>query len=191
MTGSTPFENASEREHLKADEIVAAFNQLASDELLKLTAIEVTLLSGTGLAKGDLLNEAVCRALSGQRKCPRKVSFMAFIVETMKSIASHAREKHSMTDVTDAPSEAANIDGTYLSSIPSPEETLISKSIIEEIYDLFKDDEEATLVIIGWADGLRGKALREETGLNQAKLDYAKKRIRTRMNERHPNGIIR
>ncbi len=59
---------------------------------------------------------------------------------------------------------------------------------MQAIHDNFEDDPEAQLVLMGWAEGLRGAPLREATGLDQARLDYAAKRIRTRMRKLYPQG---
>ena len=66
---------------------------LSPENRLKLYEIERIALRGTDLSPGDLLHEALCAAIMGDRKCPRDVPFMAFIVQTMRSIASHHREK--------------------------------------------------------------------------------------------------
>jgi len=92
MAEATTIRDAPAREHLRADEIGPAFDGLSRDDKLKLYAIETILRGGTGFGKGDLLREAICRALEGDRKCPRDVSFMAFVVMTMKGIAWHARK---------------------------------------------------------------------------------------------------
>mgnify|MGYP002075035385 CR=1 FL=1 len=194
MAEAAAIQDAPEREHLGTDEIGRAFDALSPDDKLKLAAIEVVLLSGTGLGKGDLVHEAVCRAMTGRRKCPRNVPFMAFLVETMKSIASHARdERHRAVAAADPPQPAntAGSDTADAVLAPSPEEELIAKQdadAVQKIYGHFEDDEEAGLVLLGWAEGLRGKALREATGLDQAGLDYAIKRIRTRMRKLYPKG---
>jgi hypothetical protein len=75
----------------------------------------------------------------------------------------------------------------------SPEEALIENqdaAAVQAIYDHFDDDPDAQLVLMGWADGLRGGALREATDLDQAALDYAAKRIRSRMRALYPEGWI-
>lgn len=180
--------NEPEREHLGTDEIGAAFDGLSRDDKLKLHAIEAHLLGGTGLGSGELLRDAVYRALEGERKCPRDVPFMAFLVMTMKSIAWHARRRSHRTVVMADPPETPDASEDDSSLSPSPEDELISSSVLQEIHAHFQDDEEAVLVLMGWSDGLRGKDLREATGLDQRSLDYAIKRIRTRMRRLYPNG---
>lgn len=188
MPEASAIRNPPEGEHLGTDEIGPAFDGLSRDDKLKLHAIEAHLLDGTGLGRGDLLREAVYRTLEGERKCPRDVPFMAFLVMTMKSIASHARKKSSRTVVMADPPEPPPAGEAESASSPSPEDELISSSVIGEIHAHFEDDEEAVLVLMGWSDGLRGKELREATGLDQAGLDYAIKRIRTRMRKLYPDG---
>jgi DNA-directed RNA polymerase specialized sigma24 family protein len=194
MAEATAIRDAPEREHLETDEVGAAFDGLSPDDKLKVGAIEADQLGGTGFCKGDLVHEAVCRALTGRRKCPRDVAFMAFLVETMKSIASHAREKHRRVVIAADPPETANAALSGAAdpvSAPSPEDDLVARqeaAAVQKIYGHFEDDDEAALVLMGWADGLRGKALREATGLDQTGLDYAIKRIRSRMRKLYPNG---
>ena len=187
MAEATAIRAAPECECLQADEIGPAFDGLSRDDKLKLGVIEARLLSGTGLGKGDLVHEAVCLALTGLRNCPRHVPFMAFLVMTMKSIASHAREKHRREVVSDDPPAAASADSDAAVA-PSPEDMLDAASVLGEIYAHFENDEEATLVLMGWAEGLRGKALREQTGLDQAALDYAAKRIRAGARKLYSDG---
>lgn len=65
---------------------------------------------------------------------------------------------------------------------------LHSRETVEAIFNIFDGDEKAQLVVMAWADGCRGAALREATGLDQAAVDYAAKRIRKKMKALYPNG---
>jgi hypothetical protein len=117
---------------------------------------------------------------------------MAFLVMTMKSIASHDRKQRWKTlQVVPRHGEASVAPSDCPTDQLTPEEHLIeqeSVDTVKAIHSLFEDDAEAQLVIMGWAAGLRGRELRVETGLDQAGLDYAGKRIRARMKKRYPNG---
>ena len=79
---------------LDSEEVVAALGSLTAQDKLKLHNIEKVYLRGTDLSPKDLLHEALCAVIMGDRKCPRAVSPMAFIVQTMRSIASHKRARH-------------------------------------------------------------------------------------------------
>jgi hypothetical protein len=188
MPEATAIRGAPKREYLRADEIGPAFDGLSREDKLKLYAVEAILRRGTGLGKGELLREAICRALDGERNCPRDLPFMAFLVMTLKSIASHARERQSrIVTCADSP-EPTQTNGPGAARAPTPEDALVATSAIRDIHAHFENDDEARLVLMGWADGLRGKALREATGLDQAGLDYAIKRIRTGARKLYPDG---
>lgn len=178
---------------LGADELNGAFEALSPDDKLKLAAIEAIRRRGTGFAAGELIHEAVCRMLTGERNCPRSVPFMAFMVQTMRSLASHDREKRRRSTTIDETTQPAVTiaDGVGAASAPSPEDNLMNKqeaTAVQAIHGYFDDDEEAQLVLIGWQDDLAGAELREATGLNQSQIDYAKRRIRVRMNRAYPHG---
>jgi len=183
-------------DYLDADEISAGFEALSADDKLKLGAIETTRRSGTEFGPSELIQEALCRALLGKRKCPRDVTFMAFLVETMRSIASHAREERKRVSSLQEETMSAQIStasgnpGSHQET-SNPEEHMIARQDsehVQAIFDHFEDDQEALLVLMGWAEGLRGRALREATDLDQSALDYAGKRIRTRMRKLYPDG---
>jgi hypothetical protein len=68
------------------------------------------------------------------------------------------------------------------------EEDSARSEMVKDIFALFKDDQEAGLVLLGWSDGLRGEKLREFVGVDQPALDYAAKRIRRRLSKLYPKG---
>ncbi|MDP3328959.1 sigma-70 family RNA polymerase sigma factor [Parvibaculum sp.] len=187
MAEVTAIRNAPARECLRADEIGPAFDGLSHDDKLKLYAIEAIRRRGTAFEKGELLREALCRALDGERKCPRDVLFMAFLAMTMKSIASHAREQTKRVVFVADPPEPGSADATE-STVPSPEDEGVAASMLRDIRAYLENDEEAMLVLMGWDEGLRGQALREATGLDQVGLDYAAKRIRAVARKLYPDG---
>jgi DNA-directed RNA polymerase specialized sigma24 family protein len=187
MAEATAIWDAPARDCLPADEIGPAFDGLSRDDKLKLYAIEAIRRRGTAFEKSELLREALCRALDGERKCPRDVPIMAFLAMTMKSIASHAREQGKRMVVVANPPEPGSTDATE-STAPSPEDEVVAASMLRDIHAHLENDEEAMLVLMGWDEGLRGKALREATGLDQAGLDYAAKRIRAVARNLYPDG---
>lgn len=189
VTQQAPAERGA---HLSHDEVLAAVDALSPEERLKLYAIGCKLRAGTRFASRDLVHEALCRAITGDRHCPKNVPFMAFVVMTMRSIASHDREQRwRIQQLAPTHGEASVAPSDIPANELTPEEHLIEQQSVDttkQILAQFEDDEEAQLVIMGWADGLRGRELREATGLNQAALDYAIKRVRLRMNKKYPNG---
>jgi len=191
-------QKVSEGDTLTADELAEAINALSEDDLLKLGAIETIKRSGTGFDQGELFHETVCRSLMGDRNCPRDVPIMAFFVQTMRSIASHDRKQRSrlqpMKDEGLPENSTAEDQVGENATQLNPEDALIQQQEVADInaiHDLFDGDAEAQMVLLGWQDDLRGAALREATGLDQAQLDYAIKRIRIKMRNAYPNGWIR
>jgi DNA-directed RNA polymerase specialized sigma24 family protein len=177
--------------HLCADEVLAAFDSLSHDDKLKLGAVEGIKRRGTGFGRGQLLHEAFCQVILGKRKCPRDVSLMAFLVQTMRSLASHDRERRRKIGSP----RAAPREGPAMSAATPPNQTaaaaaadLDSRETVEAIFNIFDGDEKARLVVMAWADGCRGADLREATGLDQGAIDYAAKRIRKKMKALYPHG---
>lgn len=192
MNSTTVVRDAPQKqdESLGVDEISAALDALSPDEKLKLAKVESIRRSGTEFGPGELIHETVCRALTGDRKCPRETPFIAFLAMTMRSIADHARrDRLRMAASPQATAGERNPDGH--AEPPTPEDSLLEKESaarVQLIHEHFEDDSEAQLVLMGWADGLRGKELREATALDQAALDYASKRIRMKMRKLYPDG---
>lgn len=180
--------------YLSGAEIGAALEALSEADKLKLSAIDDVMRGGTGFGKNDLIQEAACRALDGRRRCPRDVAFMAFLIETMRSVASHEREKRSRMVYLAEVGETVERGGAHpAAAAQGPEADLIEKQtadIIQAIHAALGDDPEAQLVLMGWAEELRGGALRDATGLDQGQIDYAKRRIRTKVKKMYLEGAI-
>lgn len=176
------------RDRLSIDEIQTVLSHLTADEMLKLSLIERRLVGGTSFSKGDLVHEAICKGLLGHRKWPRDVPTMAWIVQTMKSLASHARSAEQSAQQAEP-----DVALALAAPAPTPEEAAArteAGAAIAAITAALADDEEAQLVLLGWADGLRGKPLRELVGCDQAKLDYAIKRVRQKAMFLYPDGWL-
>lgn len=195
----TEQEGAAAAEHLTAEEVLAAFEALSSDDKMKLIAIERKFLGGTGRQDGELYRDALCRALLDERHCPRDVPVIAFLIETMRSIASHDREQQARLtslDPEDVPAtDAPQLSSSLASDQLNPEAQLLAKEkeaaaadTVAKIQGLFEGDEQCQMVILGWSEGLRGRELREIVGVDQPGLDYLIKKIRRKMNKLYPNG---
>lgn len=145
--------------------------------------------------KKRMLEKKITRA---RAKCPKNVPLMAFLVQTMRSISSHARDKYKAQ--RDREHADTGIDPVLLaeekSRAPlSPEDQAMRDDeddartkMVEEIFECFKDDPEAELLLLGWSDGLRGEKLREFVGVDQPALDYVAKRIRRQVKQIYPKG---
>ena len=192
QTGQIGSEPATSDGFLDSEDISEAFDSLSTENRLKLHEIERVARRGTDLSQGDLLHEALSAAIMGDRRCPRNVPFMAFIVQTMRSIASHHREERLREPAYGGASqESQGARAVFSGAVPDPEQILIereSENTVAAIHDCFDGDEQAQMVVLGWSEGYRGKELRDFVGVDQAALDYATKRIRRAMTKRYPNG---
>ncbi len=148
----------------------------------------------------ELVQEALCRAIAGTRKCPKKVSVVRFVAEAIRSIAhdelqkiEHKRDEVSVHDETIENPEAI----TPQEPGPTAEERMISNERAEEqakqtearLLELFGNDEQAQLIVMGDLDGAKATELREITGLDQTAFNSKRRFIRRRLNKAIENGL--
>ncbi|WP_296710976.1 hypothetical protein [Rhodoblastus sp.] len=201
--GSTSDADAVEQpddavEYLDVQEALAMIHALSADEKAKLIAMDKGQIGGTGRQAGELFREALCRTILGKRRCPRDVPFIAFLIQTMRSIASHDREyqkRHVAFDDDRANPEPVVLGtGALASSSLNPEQLLLdaeepeAKTALETINSHFDGDEDCQMMIMGLAEGLRGRDLREFVGADQSRIDYLYKKIRRKMLKLYPYG---
>ncbi len=172
--------------------MVERLNSLTADELQRLWLIERRRIDGTDFSPRMLFQEAVCQAILGERRCPRKVSFVAFLAQSMRSVASHRRERLSRQVAANddaVPGRQAVV--SLAADQVDPEQTLIeteADDIVKVMTDLLEGDDEAQLTIMAIADGKKGKELRDELGIDQARFDYIMKRIKRAAAKKYPKG---
>jgi DNA-directed RNA polymerase specialized sigma24 family protein len=180
-------------EHLAPEEVLQALDSMSADDKLKLNRIEERRRAGTDFGKGGLYHEALCLTLLGKRKCPVGVSLVAFLIQTMRSLASHSRAKLKRAQATAKSVRADDIrDLQVLTDQHNPEAALIEKEdtgMVAAIYDCLDGDDEAQYVIVAIVEGKKGKELRDAVGIDQAGYDYAMKRIKKAVKKRFPEGL--
>jgi hypothetical protein len=119
---------------------------VSPQDKLQLEAIEKVYLGGTGLAPNQLLHEAMCSAIMGDRKCPRPVPFMAFVIQSMRSIASHEREKRARETADGSVEDPDHGSASVMFASPpsTPEESLLEREavdVIKHFQNCFEGDE--------------------------------------------------
>jgi DNA-directed RNA polymerase specialized sigma24 family protein len=81
-----------------ADRILAAIKALSKEDLYRLTLAARAGLLGTEFRDSDeIFHEAIVRAMSGTRRWPREVPFVAFLIITMRSIVDASRNSPEQT----------------------------------------------------------------------------------------------
>ena len=138
-----------------------------------------------GLDERDLLHEVVVKLLDGTRVWPRGVAALTVIGTAMQSVASNARTRNQkgpidqfsqvdtvgQNDYGDEPPHETAVDER------APEAAVIARDELESIYDAVKDDEMLGLVVMAWADGVRGAEAAAELGMDMKTYDAARKRL--------------
>ena len=181
-----------ESRHLSPEEVLERLEFLSAGEKRRLRLIERRWLSGTDFQERLLYQEAVCQAILGQRLCPRETSFVAFLAQSMRSIASHRRKQLArQVPTTKVDGSGHHVDLPLAADQLDPEESLIEREaadVVVEIYKLLEGDDEAQLSILEIVGGKKGKELRDALGIDQARFDYIMKRIRRAVAKKYPKG---
>lgn len=125
----------------------------------------------------------------GRRWKKNTVSIVQHLLGAMRSIASHWKAAYDEDEAyLDSEVAVETEGGEVLSPVentssgaPSPERVLIAKEILNSVYRMFHDDDDAALVIEGIKEGWSGPEIVEQLGLSQKRYEAAIKRIRYRV----------
>jgi hypothetical protein len=180
----------SDKSHLAPEEVLEKLDALSADEKLRLRLIERRRRDGTDFQENELYCEAVSQAIVGVRRCPQHTPFVAFLAQTMRSIASHKREALAKTESLTAEEDDGS-EQQLRSDELDPEAMLIkseSGDVVTAILECFEGDDQAQNAIIAISGPNTGKALRDEIGVDQAGYDYIMKRIRRTLAKKLPKG---
>lgn len=116
----------------------------------------------------DLYQEALVKALSGERRCPVGTNPVVFLSNAMRSIAFNWRPSHQLESLESAGDLATD----------EHVESVLAALLESALRHAFADDRIARAVLDGILEGLRGQALCDETGLDRTQLATARRRIR-------------
>lgn len=175
-------------------EIQAALEEFGSDDLGRLERAARQLSVGTGMGPDDLLQEAIRRALEGERTCPCEVEISVFLYNVMKSIASASRKQISRRPRHESLDEDENAEpaSRVASRERSVEELLVARADYSEhlkaLQALFDDDEQALLVVMGDLDGESATVLKDMGAMDDKVLATVRRRIRRKIEKAFPEG---
>lgn len=167
---------------LSPDELKAALDALTPMDIARLNQAAEFFCAINGFDQAnDLLQEALTRALAGQRKCRRDLAFVPFLYGSMRSIANAAAKasRRSRIDPFATPEdgeEEEELDANAVELV-DPERLAAARDALEKLNELFKDDEEILIVIEAMASGLKGEELRQSLGLSKTDHDTIRKRM--------------
>jgi len=129
---------------LSRAEVVAEIEALGDGEKTALAKIARLYANKTPYDHADLLQEALCRVLSGERKWPKGVSPLLFLGGVIRSVAWQWRRREQW-------SGAAND-----TAVGPPQEWTL---FLDEVIAFFDDDATAKAVLLAMMAGNKGEEL--------------------------------
>jgi len=133
----------------------------------------------------DLVGETLRRVLDGCRKRPKDVPLMAFLLQTMRSIAWEYG-KRNRREIPDSRIGNTNDDDdeesdSFLDAQPAdggdPADAVALLRFAEDVERLFGDDDDVMAVIIGRVEGLSSAETRERFDMTPQAFAAAQKRL--------------
>jgi DNA-directed RNA polymerase specialized sigma24 family protein len=146
-------------------------------------------LVGSQEADG-LRQEALYKALSGERQCRRDGDVVTFLARSMRSItwsgkkAAKRRPTVSLEDVGGAIVDDAADDDPHEQLVQAQE----CQRIREEVLALFDDDPDTRLLVEGIMLGMEGQELCELVSIDTGELATKRRLIRRRIERGFPQG---
>jgi len=190
-------------ERLSAEDVDQEIRALlgSAANFARLKSIASTLAAGvTGLSGDDLLNEAVVRFYEGRRKWPRGVHPLVVFKSAMHSLASDMRKRVALSPVDEnvalvtAGGEEASADSrpqVHAAVTLTPEDELSGKKQLAAVYAVVAGDEDLELLVMVWADGLRGEEAANELDWDKKKYEAARKRLTRRLGALDPDRRLK
>ena len=178
-----------ERDIASPAEVESALANLSPADMLRLKRIAQ--LRSVGLAEAewkDLLQESFSRALSGMRRWPRHVPFVAFLAQTIRSIANeHWRRARAAAVTLESDLRPAGdyADGSAIDALTvnplDPEREVAARLTLERVERLFENDLPALAIIRALGEGLSPEEIQRQTGMTQTEYSTAQRRIRRKV----------
>lgn len=177
MTSLAP----QQRDVATPHQVASAFSMLSPGDQQSLRQIaKLRALGLRAMSWEDLLHEALYRALAGARLWPLSVSFVAFLAQTMRSIASEERAR-TASELVEQPAGEADDEGPSqveaVAGQQTPETELAARQAIRQVEALFAADPQALHVIHGLAEGLTPAETQARSGMTPVEYASAQKRI--------------
>ena len=158
----------------------------------------------SGMSERDVLNQVIVKALSLERRWPKDVKTIVFLIETGKSIISNEEEKYSKFIATPAIDELSNVNegsskptSTTTQLSHEPAETHIEQSQSDniiaiwicKIQQLFENDPEANCFINQKLNGQKKSRILILCGFTDQVYRNVEKKIKDKVRKRFPNGF--
>lgn len=147
---------------------------------------------GSGLVDrcgDDLLHDAYLSLQSGERSWSRGMPAVVALFGAIKSMASNARKRQrkGAVDHTQGVSTiSADVDEgetppAMASDAEDPLRLLEGARLVDALAETVKDDDDLSLLLIAWGEGLRGEEAAAELGWDMRKYEAARKKLTRRI----------
>jgi DNA-directed RNA polymerase specialized sigma24 family protein len=165
-------------------EIKSLIQGLTLADILRLGQIAKKYARRCLMDADELLNAAIVVIASGTRKFPRNVPLLAVMAETMKSIAYNEKRKanRKFSPIDDDPILNIVDENIHI------ENEISDNQELNDIYKLFENDGDVTLLLMAKYDGLNPDEICEMENWDRKKYNSVLKRLRRGLNQRFPNG---
>ena len=183
-------ETPSSEGRLSKEEVETILRELSPADWKRAELIATLFCGGLiGWTSDDLIQETLCSLLAGTRVWRTGVPPLVVLKNVMRSIASNARKSNEVSPID----QNVTVDGfevnegdetlvAYGKVVTTPEDELSGKQQIAALYSVVDRDEELKLLVMAWADGLRGAEARDALAWDGKKYDAARKRLQRRLN---------
>lgn len=167
---------------IKIETILSSFKP--ADWARAKTIAEMLCGGVTGWQADDLLQEAMALLLGGNRIWQPHLNPLVVLKTAMHSIAFNARRHNKRSPVDENvvldPFEAEEDESTPAAHgkvTVTPQDVLLGKEQMAQLNEAIKGDEDLELLVMSWADGIRGAEAREALGWDAKKYDAARQRL--------------
>ena len=186
-------------------QIIAAMESITDENSERLEQVAINRITrigrkaANGRSHKDLIQEAMERTLAGRRVWyPAQVEFVQHLLGVIRSIASewagHRKRNSGSPEYAAVESQITKEDdeGNPLSpfaaladSQPTVEEAMIDaeteaerEALVKAIEEHFADDENASLVLMAWQEGMEGPAIQKDFGFSETTYRSTVRRIK-------------
>ena len=184
---------------LSTGELRTAFESFSKVEILRLKKAARFFGFRCRTDGDELLDEAFERALSGRRKCKRELDPVVFLVGVIRSVTSEINKSRERDPLYMAMTESSSLTQDLLAGIPSdegsPAEALVVKEnqdhaerTVARVEEVFADDDEAQLILMGTMDELTAEEIREIGGMDMTTYASARRRMKRKLSKEFPDG---
>lgn len=170
---------------VSVEEVAAVMEGLSTADSARLAQLaRLRCLGAVGLEWQDLLHEAFIRVLDGRRRWPRDVPFVAFMAQSMRSIASESRQADLVEFGALGEHEAGEEQGSaavLAKTDVTPEREVAGRQMLLEIETLFAEDAIGLAVLEATARGDSAAEVQAQLELDATTYASTLRRIRRRL----------